>query len=364
MSSLSPKQGIDRIKPHMLSEQAEGLPPVSIALNSNESTFGPSPLAVSAFQAAASGLERYLENPGSLLAPALAESFDLDPGRIAIGQGSDDLLARLARAYLGPDTEFLRSVNGYLKTPNYAHANNAVAIAAPDDDLTASVDGILGCVNDRTRIVYLANPENPAGTYLSGSEIRRLHAGLPDHVLMVLDCAYEEYVDAPDYEPGHRLVEDADNVVMTRTFSKIFGLAGARIGWMYGPPGIVDTVNRIGLTFPVSTAGVAAARAALEDTPHLRHVFSENRRLREKMTRVLSDLGLQVYPSQTNFILVRFNDPARSAEAAAAALRRRGIAVRRFASPAYRDCIRITLGRESELDAAVQAIASYIEGGN
>lgn len=348
----------------MLSAQTEGLAPVSIALNSNESAMGPSPLAVSAFQAAASGLERYLENPGSVLSPALAESFGLDQDRITIGQGSDDLLARLARAYLDPGSELLRSVNGYLKIPNYAHANNANPVAVSDNDLTASVDQLLAGVTDRTRMVYLANPENPAGTYLNGSEIRRLHAGLPDNVLMVLDCAYEEYVDAPDYEPGHQLVSDANNVVMTRTFSKIFGLAGARVGWMYGPPEIIDIVNRIGLTFPVATASVAAARAALEDTPHLRHVFEENRRLRQKMTLSISELGLKVYPSQTNFILVRFNDPARSAEAAATALRRRGIAVRRFASPAYKDCIRITLGRESELDAAHLAIASYLDGGN
>jgi histidinol-phosphate aminotransferase len=364
MSCLCPKQGIDRIKPHMLTGEAAGLPPVSIALNSNESTFGPSPLAVAAFQAAASGLERYLEDPGAALAPALAECFGLDANRITIGQGSDDLLARLARAYLGPDTDLVRSVNGYLKTPNYAYANNADAIAAPDDDLTASVDNILASVTERTRIVYLANPENPAGTYLSGSEIRRLHAGLAKNVLLILDCAYEEYVDAPDYEPGHLLVEDTANVVMTRTFSKVFGLAGARVGWMYGPPDVVDTVNRIGLTFPVSSASVAAAIAALEDRPHLHHVCRENRRLRRHMTRSLTDLGLKVYPSQTNFILVKFSDPTRLAEAAAAALRRQGIAIRRFASPAYRDCIRITLGRETELQATYRAIQDYVEGKN
>lgn len=363
MASLSPKQGIGRIKSHMLSGQADGLPPVSIALNSNESAFGPSPLAVAAFQAAASGLERYLENPASLLAPALAESVGLDADRITIGQGSDDLLARLARAYLDPDTELLRSVNGYLKIPNYAHANNAHPIAVEDNDLTASVDHLLAGVTERTRMVYLANPENPAGTYLSGTEIRRLHAGLPDHVLLVLDCAYEEYVDAPDYEPGHRLVAEAGNVVMTRTFSKIYGLAGARMGWMVGPPAIVDIVNRVGLTFPVATASVAAARAALGDASHRRHVFAENRRLRQKMTRSLTSLDLKVYPSQTNFILVRFDTPARTAADAATALRRRGIAVRRFASPAYRDCIRITLGHESELDAAHRAIAAYLDGG-
>ncbi|MCR9136090.1 MAG: aminotransferase class I/II-fold pyridoxal phosphate-dependent enzyme [Alphaproteobacteria bacterium] len=363
MPAVTPKQGISQIKSHMVSGQGEGLPPVSIALNSNESAFGPSPLAVAAFQAAASGLERYLENPASLLAPALAESFGLDADRITIGQGSDDLLARLARAYLDPDAELLRSVNGYLKIPNYAHANNARPVAAADNNLTASVDHLLAAITERTRIVYLANPENPAGTYLSGSEIRRLHAGLPDNVLLVLDCAYEEYVDAPDYEPGHRLAAEADNVVMTRTFSKIFGMAGARVGWMMGPPAIIDIVNRIGLTFPVATASVAAARAALEDTSHLQYVFEENRRLRQKMTRSLSNLGLKVYPSQTNFVLLRFDNPDRTAANAALALRRQGIAVRRFASPAYNDCIRMTLGHESELNQAQQAIARYLEGG-
>ncbi len=362
MTCLSPKTGIGRIKQHMLSGEADGLPPVSIALNSNESTFGPSPRAIAAFQAAGFGLERYCENPETAMAPALAARFGLDPHRIAIGQGSDDLLARLARAYLGPDTEMLRSANGYLKAPNYAFANNAEPVGVADHDFTASVDNLLAGVTERTRMVYLANPENPAGTYLSGAEVRRLHAGLPQNVLLIIDCAYEEYVDAPDYEPGHRLVEEASNVVMTRTFSKIFGLAGARMGWMYGPPEVVDVVTRIGLTFPVCSGTVAASVAALEDEAHTRHIFEENRANRDRLSRSLNALGLQVTPSQGNFILVRFPDPARSAEAAAETLRRRGIAVRRFAAPAYADRIRITLGRRGELDAAETVIAEFLEG--
>lgn len=361
VSSPVAKVGIKKIRAHMLSGEAASLPPVSIALNSNESAFGPSPHAVAAARAAVSGLERYYENPAKTLVPALAGTFGLDEQRIAIGQGSDDLLARLARAYLEPGSELIRSVNGYLKVPNYAHANDAIPVPAPDAGFTASVDAILGCLSDRTRMVYLANPENPAGTYLSGAEIRRLHAGLPDHILLVLDCAYEDYVDAADYEPAHRLVEEAGNVVMTRTFSKIFGLAGARIGWLYGPPPIVDVINRIGLTFPLSSPSIAASIAALQDKNHIRHVFETNARMRDKLTRSLTALGLKVYPSQTNFLLVEFTHPAFSAEAADAFLRRRGIALRRVASPAYRDCIRMTLGLESEVETAEHAISAFLK---
>lgn len=362
MSLPLPKQGIDRIKAHMLSGTEGDFPPVGIALHSNESAFGPSPNATAAAQAATIGLERYLEEPELALAPAIADRFALDERRIAVGQGSDDLLARLARAYLEPGSEMIRSANGYPKAQNYAHANDAVPVAAPDADLTASVDAILDRVTERTRMVYLANPDNPSGSHLAGPELRRLHEGLPDHVLLVLDCAYEEYVDAPDYEPGHKLVEAAENVVMTRTLSKIFGLAGARVGWLYGPPAVVDTVTRIGLTFPVSSPSVAAAVAALQDEAHTRHVYAENARLRGELSRSLGALGLKVRPSQTNFLLVEFPDPARSAEAAWVSLGRKGIAVRRFAAPAYRDCVRITLGLESEVKAAERTIGAFLRG--
>ena len=357
-----PKKGIGNIKPHMLAEAALDSPPISIALNSNESAFGPSLCAVEAAKAATTNLERYFENPRDVLAPAIAETFGLDVERITIGQGSDDLLARLARAYLEPGSELIRSVNGYLKIPNYAHANDAIPVAAPDDAFKASVDAILDCVTPKTRMVYLANPENPAGSYLSGTKIRRLHAGLPEHILLVLDCAYEEYVDATDYEPGHKLVEEFENVVMTRTFSKIYGLAGARMGWLYGSREIVDIVSRISLTFPVASPTIAATLAALEDKNHIQFVRQENSRLRKAMTQSLINMGLKVYPSQTNFLLVEFPDSTKSAADASIYLRQKGIAVRRFASPAYKDCIRITLGFESELCAVEQAITAFLKG--
>ncbi len=356
------KAGIDRIKPHMLGAVAEAGPPASILLNSNESVYGPSPGARAAARAAISGIERYLENPDRILAPAIADHFGLDAARITTGQGSDDLLARLARAYLGPGTELIRSANGYLKVPNYAHANDAEVISVPDDDFKPSVDRMIAALTERTRIVYLANPENPAGTYLGGAEVRRLHAALPDNVLLVIDAAYEEYVDAEDYEPAHRLVEEAGNVVMCRTFSKIFGLAGARVGWMFAPEDVIDSVRRIALTFPVAAPSAAAAIAALEDRAHTRFVYDANRKGRNWIGSEMLALGLPIVPSQANFLLVHFPNPDRSAEAVDHALRRKGIAVRRFASPAYKDYIRITIGLPHELKAARDGIAGFLNG--
>lgn len=363
MAIARAKAGIDRIKPHMVGAASMDVPPPAILLNSNESVFGPSPTARSAACAAISSVERYVENPDHILAPAIAEKFGLDAARITTGQGSDDLLARLARAYLGQGTELIRSANGYLKVPNYAYANDAEVVSVADDAFKPSVDRMIEAVTKRTRIVYLANPENPAGTYLNGSELRRLHAALPENVLLIIDAAYEEYVDAADYEPAHKQVEAADNVVMCRTFSKIFGLAGARVGWMFGPEDVVDSVRRISLTFPVASSSVAAAVAALEDTAHTRFVRETNLNNRKWLSTALTELGLYVVPSQANFVLVQFPDPRKSAEAVDRFLRQRGVAVRRFASPAYRDYIRITIGHRHELQAARDGIAAFLAGG-
>ncbi len=362
MTLTRAKAGIEKIKPHMVGGVSEDVPPPAALLNSNENVFGPSPNARAAACAAISSVERYMENPDNILAPAIAAHFGLDAARITTGQGSDDLLARLARAYLGPGTELIRSANGYLKVPNYAYANDAEVVSVDDDSFKPSVDRMIDALSERTRVVYLANPENPAGTYLNRAELRRLHAALPDHVLLIIDAAYEEYVDAHDYEPAHRLVEDSENVVMCRTFSKIYGLAGARVGWMYGPSDVVDSVRRIGLTFPVASPSVAAAIAALEDKAHTQAVFQANAQGRRWIETELRALGLEVVPSQANFVLVRFPDQGKSAEAADRFLRQRGVAVRRFASAAYRDYIRITIGHPHEMHAARCGIAAFLDG--
>lgn len=360
MASPSPRHGLLNIKPHMLPGADSLTVPVAVNLASNESALGPGVLAVAAGRAAMAAPERYAEDAPLQLAAALSCRFSLAAEKIVVGPGSDDLLARLARAYLEPGSELVRSRNGYLKVPNYAYANDAIPVSARDENFRASVDGLLECVTPRTRMVYLANPDNPTGSYLSGADLRALHGALPPHVVLVIDAAYEEYVDAPDFMPAAELVDAAENVVMTRTFSKIFGLAGLRLGWLYGPPAICDAVRRIGMTFPVSVPALAAAMAALSDRAHTGMVFLHNQRMRAEASARLNALGLRVYPSQGNFLLVGFPEDSASAKRSHAVLREKGIAVRRFVSPAFDSCIRITLGHESELNLALGHIERFM----
>lgn len=359
MASPSPRRGLLSIKSHMLAGDNGPSLPVAIDLSSNESAFGPGTLALEAGKAAMAMPERYNENAQDDLAAAIGARFGHDPGRIVVGHGSDDLLARLARAYLSPGDELVRSQNGYPKVPNYAHANDAVPVNAPDKDFRASVDGLLASLTGRTKMVYIANPDNPTGTYLNAGEMRALHRALPPEVVLVVDAAYEEYVDADDFLPAAQLVDAAENVVMTRTFSKIFGMAGLRLGWAYGAPGIADAIRRIGITFPVSAPAFATALAAMHDRAHTQTVFKANQANRNWATAALREMGLKVYPSQGNFILVEFPDPS-DAGRAQAALRNSGIATRRFAAKAFEPCLRITLGFEHEVKRAIGEIGRFL----
>jgi histidinol-phosphate aminotransferase len=332
-----------------------------INVASNESALGASQHAVAAAKEAAETIERYPDNAPERLAEKIGEVFSLDPSRIACGFGSDDLLSRIARAYLSPGDELIYSVNGYQKCPNYAYANDARPVAAPDNNFRADVDAILDCVTDRTRVVMLANPDNPTGSHISGEEVRRLRERLPECTLLVVDSAYAEYAEAPDYEPATKLVDEHDNVVMTRTFSKVFGMAGLRIGWLYGSSDLVDVIKRIGITFPISGPALAAATAALDDTTHLENVLAHNRTWRQWFRGEVRRLGLHPYPSETNFVLVRFDDPAKPAVEAEAFLRRRSIVARRFGAPNFRDCVRFTIGLEHEMRSIVDVLAEYLE---
>ena len=350
------KVGIQKIKPHMVSSSSITTKDKDINLDSNENAFGPSQKAIDAAKNATNSLERYVENPASILVPELAKTYNLESERLAIGFGSDDLLARIARAYLQPGTALLRSQNSYLKVPNYAYSNDADAVAAPDRNFCTDVDAMLSCLTVETRIVYLANPDNPSGAMLPGTELRRLHAGLPSDVLLVIDGAYSEYVTDPAYEDGGMLVRAYDNVIVTRSFSKIHGLAGARVGWVYGPPHVIDTINRISLTFPLATPSLYAAIAALEDRKHRDYVRNETALLRDEATKKLTEAGIHVYPGHGNFILMEMGGPESLAREVDTALRAEGISLRRFASPAFDRCLRMTLGRHVETRTAINAI--------
>ena len=343
----------------MVLEDTGGGTQFEINIASNENAYGASPAAIAAGIETMRGIERYSEHAEKTLADAIAKHSGLNPDGVVCGFGSDDLLARTARIFLSPMKELIYSANGYQKFRNYAYANDADVVPAADKDFIADVDSILGCVTEHTRIVMIANPDNPTGSYVSGKEIRRLHAGLPNNVVLVLDSAYLEYVEAEDYENPTALVEETDNVIMTRTFSKIYGLAGLRLGWAYAPPAITDLLRRVGVTYPVSVPASCSGLAALQDTEHTARVYAETVRVRRWFGEALAENGIIVHPSQANFVLATFPDPGRSARMAYDYLLENGIATRRFPAPKLSDCVRFTIGFDHEMARTAEVMRDF-----
>src|SRR3954471_24196318 len=264
-----PRKGVLEIDAYVPGKsKAPGVAKV-FKLSSNETPLGPSEQTVAAYRAVADHLEEYPDGSASELREAIGRVFGLDPARIVCGAGSDDLLNLLARAYLADGDEAIHTTHGFLVYPIATLGAGAKPVVAPEKDFTASVDEILKRVTPKTKMVFLANPNNPTGTYLPFDEIKRLHRGLPPHVLFVVDAAYAEYVRRNDYEAGIELVATSENVVMLRTFSKIYGLAALRLGWMYGPAHVVDVINRIRGPFNVNLPAAAAGVAAIGDTAHV-----------------------------------------------------------------------------------------------
>src|SRR5258706_7718213 len=282
--TLSPKPGVLDIAPYIGGRAHAPGVESTFKLSSNESALGPSARAIAAFKATSDGLSIYPEGSAKILREALGEAYGLDPARIVCGNGSDELLALLAHAYLRPGDEVMFTRHGFLVYRIAALANSATPVEVPENNLRADVDAMLARVTPRTRLVYLANPNNPTGTYIPHDEVRRLHAGLPDNALLVIDAAYCEYMRRNDYEPGIEMVANFPNVVMTRTFSKIYGLAGLRIGWAYCPAAVADALNRIRGPFNVSVPAQLAAVAALKDRAHVETSFAHNQKWRAWLT--------------------------------------------------------------------------------
>jgi histidinol-phosphate aminotransferase len=333
-----------------------------IRLASNESALGPSPKAVAAYRALAGDIHRYPDGSAEELRHALGQHYGLDPARIVCGAGSDELIGLLQRGYAaGPDTEILYSRHGFLMYSIGALAVGATPVAAPERDLRTDIDAILARVTPKTRIVFVANPNNPTGTYLSTSEMARLHAGLPPNVVLAIDAAYAEFVNRNDYESGSKLVEAADNVVMLRTFSKIFALAGLRLGWGYFPLAVAGVLNRIRGPFNVSAAALAAAVAALEDTEWLEKARAHNDHWLPWLNERLAALGLDPTPSVGNFVLPRFADTGKhNAAAAFAFLQSRGILTRQMNGYGLPERIRISVGTGEENETVVAALAAFM----
>ncbi|HEY4344356.1 MAG TPA: histidinol-phosphate transaminase [Parvibaculum sp.] len=330
-------------------------------LSSNETPLGPSPRAKEAYLSAVAELERYPEGSATALREAIGERYGLNADRIVCGAGSDELLHLLAQAYLGDGDEAVATEHGFLIYPVVTRAAGATLVAVKEKNLKADVDAILAAVTPKTKIVFLANPNNPTGSYLPVDELKRLHAGLRPDILFVVDAAYSEYVQRNDYESGIELVATSENVVMTRTFSKIYGLAALRLGWMYAPAHVVDVINRMRGPFNVSTAAMEAGIAAIRDTEHAEKARAHNEKWLGWLTAEIGKLGLTVAPSVANFLLIRFPDDAGcSAKDADQFLMKRGLILRQVASyglPAY---LRLTIGTEEANRLLVETLADFM----
>jgi histidinol-phosphate aminotransferase len=330
-------------------------------LSSNETPLGPSPRAVAAYQAVGAHLEDYPDGSASDLREAIGRAFGLDPDRIVCGAGSDDLLNLLARAYLADGDEAIHTTHGFLVYPIATLGTGARPVVAPETDYTADVDAILRAVTNKTKIVFLANPNNPTGTCLSFDEVKRLHRGLPPSVLFVIDAAYSEYVRRNDYESGIELVATNDNVVMTRTFSKIHGLAALRLGWMFGPAHVVDGVNRIRGPFNVNGAAIAAGIAAIEDIEHQEKAREHNTQWLNWLYQEIGKLGLKVTPSVANFLLIHFPETkGRTAKDADAFLSARGLILRQVGPYKLPNALRMTVGTEEANRLVVAALKEFL----
>jgi histidinol-phosphate aminotransferase len=361
MGSLpTPRSGILDIAPYIGGEAK--IPGIErpIRLASNESAFGPSLRAMEAYRAAAADIHRYPDGGSHDLRAALARHHGLDATRIVCGAGSDELLGLLVKAYAGPGDEVLYSRHGFLMYPIAALAAGAIPVQAPERELTFDVDAVLARVTPRTRLVFIANPNNPTGTYIPREEMRRLQAGLPSSVLLVIDAAYSEYVMRNDYEPGIELVEESSNVVMARTFSKIYALGGLRLGWSYSSAAVADVLNRVRNPFNVNSAAQAAGVAALEDIASTERARVHNDIWRPWFERELRDLGLEVTPGVANFVLVRCPPPPRDSDAAFAFLQARGIITRKVAGYGLPGHLRITIGLEEEMRAVAAAFGEFL----
>ena len=357
---MTPRPRPEILEIHPYTPGVSAVPGINrvIKLSSNEGAFGPPPSVAPALAAIAGKLHRYPEGGATALRQAIGARFGLDPARIVCGAGSDDLLFLLCHIYGGPNTELVMTEHGFSIYEIAGRLAGCRVVKTPERNRTTDVDAILAAITPATRMVFIANPNNPTGTFLPAAEAIRLRQVLPPDTLLVLDSAYAEYLDRPDYDPGTALVDATDNTVMTRTFSKMFGLGGLRVGWAYAPPAIVENLNRVRSPFNVSLAAHEAGIAALAEPGWVERSRAHNTAERARMTSALHETGIATTPSEANFILADFGTAER-AGAADAHLRSRGLIVRRVGGYGLPTCLRITIGLADENDALIEALTEF-----
>ncbi len=356
---LNTQPGIMGVKPYVGGASKIAGNENAIKLSSNENPLGPSPKAVAAYQAQATHMHRYPSVDHAALRELIAQTYKLDVDRILMGCGSDEILSFLCRAFAGVGDEVLYTEHGFGMYPINARLSGATPVSVPEKNRVTDVDALLGAVNENTRLVFIANPNNPTGTMTPDAQIARLADGLPEGCLLVLDGAYADYVYG--FDGGASFVEARDNVVMTRTFSKIFGLGGLRIGWGYGPAAVMEVLNRLKGPFNVSAPALAAAKAALEDVVYTEHCRAENEKWRGWLAAELGKIGIPSDPSFANFILIRFGS-AEEAQAANTHLQDNGLIVRMVANYNLPEALRITIGEGGACRQLVAALTEFKAG--
>ena len=341
-------------------EHAPGVARV-FKLSSNETPLGASPKAIEAFKGAADHLEIYPDGQATELRQAIAAVHGLNAANILCGNGSDELLGLLCHVYLGAGDEGIITEHGFLVYKIQIMAAGATPVVVKEKECRVDVDAILAAVTERTKIVFIANPGNPTGTYVPVSEIRRLQAGLPKNVVLVLDAAYAEYVRRNDYEAGLELVSGSRNVVMTRTFSKAYGLAALRIGWMYAPAAIIDALNRVRGPFNMNAPAIAAGAAAIRDQGFIEKAVEHNNLWLGKLAHAFEAIGLTVTPSGTNFLLIHFPDiDGKRAEDADAFLTSRGYILRAVKGYGFPNALRMTVGSEEANRGVIETLGEFM----
>ncbi|HDR28104.1 histidinol-phosphate transaminase [Rhodovulum sp.] len=359
MTLIMPQPGILDIAPYVGGQSTiAGLSDV-IKLSSNENPLGPSEKARAAFLRTVHSLHRYPSTDHAELRAAIGEIHGVDPARVICGAGSDEIITFLCQAYAGTGDEVIHTEHGFAMYRISALAAGATPVEVPERARVVDVDAILAACNDRTRLVFIANPANPTGTMIPAEDAARLADGLPPQAILVLDGAYAEFVEG--FDGGAALVEARQNVVMTRTFSKIYGLGGLRIGWGYGPADLIGVLDRIRGPFNLSTTQLDTAEAALRDIDYTRHCQAENARMRAWLTEALNGIGVPTDRSFANFVLARFADPAEAQECDAF-LKTQGLIVRQVAGYKLPEALRITVGDEPACRRVAHAIARFREG--
>ncbi len=361
VKSPQPRAEILKISPYVQGKSALSGQADPIKLSSNESSFGPSPLAIEAYNSAGTSLHRYPDGSQLELREAIASVHGLDVDKIICGNGSDELLDLIYRSYLSSDDEIILSTNHFVMCALYAKIQGANVVLAAEKNYVTQVDDLLAKVSDKTRMVVLANPNNPTGTYLNSEQIRDIHSALPPDVLFIIDGAYAEYVTQSDYDNGTELVDKFENVIVTRTFSKIYGLSALRIGWAFCPTSIIDILQRIRSPFNANSPAMTAAIEAVKDTDFINKVRLHTAEWQLRIEKELTELGITVIPSATNFYLLNFADcEGKSAKDAASFLEAEGIIPRAVNTGASEDVLRITVGLESENEAVINCLKKYM----